>query len=370
MGIDTPPHISAEIEDIEEEIEQLQSELVSIEKLRDTRPLPHVLVNQTTDSVRPSPSKHKTERLESIIIPNSELIAKFHWQRNQIFAYIYNEYSLEVDGQMDVAFNELNIKRRRQGLTNYYRSTKFRLIAPPQSKATGIEFHLAPMDYLHLSLLEEQDIPVEIKEHVRDQIQQVANRIPKRLHSIHPVLNGRNYHPLGVEIAIVTQDKKTLLRRRSENVLLSTGKWDVSFSGYCDKKDKLSAGELDVALTVERELRNEIGGLAADPREIIFTGLHRNTETGATDILGFWEIEAKTDELVELLAEKYPGIKKAFETTKRAVEPFVWDSTNLIVDFDGPAISQALEEITMIPEAFTCLQLSLEATGYPNLELA
>jgi hypothetical protein len=58
-------------------------------------------------------------------------------------------------------------------------------------------------------------------------------------------------------------------RKRGLNVLLSTSTWDVSFSGYCEDIDVLPTGEIDIALTAVRELRGEIGELAADPSKNI-----------------------------------------------------------------------------------------------------
>lgn len=161
-------------------------------------------------------------------------------------------------------------------------------------------------------------------------------------------------------------------------MLLAALDWDVSYSGYCGEKDMPRPGELDVALTAQHELHKEIGSLAVDRRDIIFTGIHRNAASGAVDVLGFWPTEARTDELVDLLSDKYPDIRGAFETKKRTDEDFVWDTTNLIVDFDGPAISRAIKQLSeeqrkpasLIPEAFVCLLRALQVTGSPTAELA
>jgi len=45
---------------------------------------------------------------------------------------------------------------------------------------------------------------------------------------------------------------------------------DVSYSGHCGDQDKVG-GELCIGLTAQHELEREIGFLAADPREILFT---------------------------------------------------------------------------------------------------
>jgi hypothetical protein len=118
--------------------------------------------------------------------------------------------------------------------------------------------------------------------------------------------------------------------------------------------------------------------LAADPRDIVFTGIHRNAATGAVDVLGVWPIQSRTDELVELLADKYPGLFRAFKTTRKAEEDFVWDTSNMIAEFDGYAISHAIKcisaeegrPVSVMTEAFACLLLGLKANGSSAAELA
>src|SRR5206468_1502539 len=53
---------------------------------------------------------------------------------------------------------------------------------------------------------------------------------------------------------------------------------------------------------------------------------------------------------------------------KRAEEPFVWDATNIIVDFHSTEIFQALKEAessidNMAPESLVSLVLGLETVG-------
>jgi len=164
-----------------------------------------------------------------------------------------------LDSTLRTALVGLNALRHKLGLKPYFASPRFRLIREPRFTAGQIELDLAPIDFVYRAMLEEESVDESVKEHVRIRIQETARRIPKRLHSIHPTLNGLNYHPLGVEIAIITKDGRTLLRRRGENVLLSRLEWDVSFSGYCGEKDRIDGGELEIALTAQHELQREIG---------------------------------------------------------------------------------------------------------------
>lgn len=306
-------------------------------------------------------------------IPNSQLIARFHFRRNQIITRVHDEYALDIDKQIRATFDSLNIQRRNQGLKEYYSSIRFRLIHPPRISDTEIELHLAPINFACLVMLTDPYAPTTIKEHVQQQIREIASRIPKRLQTTDAVLNPHNYYPLGIEIVILTKDGRTLLRKRGASLLISDLDWDVSYSGYCGETERIDQ-ELDIGLTVEHELKREIGTLTADHREILFTGLHRNIATGSIDILGVWKTEAKTDELVELLTEKYPGITKVFGTTKKAEEPFVWDAKNLIVIFQADEITRGLKEARssvygLIPEGLVSLVLALEANGQSALNL-
>lgn len=306
-------------------------------------------------------------------IPNSHLIARFNLSRNQIVARVHEEYALDFDKKTRAAFDSLNIQRRNQGLKEYYSSIRFRLIRPPEIRDAGIELHLAPINFGCLVMLTDSIVSTSVKEHVQEQIREIANRIPKRLQTTDAVLNAYNHYPLGIEIVILTKDGRTLLRKRGASVLISNKDWDVSYSGYCGEVDRID-GEIDIGLTAEHEIRKEIGTLSADHREILFTGLHRNTATGSIDVLGVWKTEAKTDDLVGLLTEKYPGTTKVFGTSKRAEEPFVWDAKNLIVNFQADEIAHALKEAKssvydLIPEGLVSLVLALEVNGRSTPDL-
>lgn len=307
------------------------------------------------------------------------LIHEFYSKRNRITAKIHAEFSLGLDHALRDAFGALNARRESQGLQPYFAARRFRLICQPEVTASGIQLDLAPIDFVYRALLEEQSVEEAVKEHVRTRIQEMARRIPEHLQGTHPTFNPLNYHPLGVEFVIITKDGKTLLRRRGKSVLLAREEWDVSFSGYCGDgdMDKAGDGTLDLSLTARHELDEEIGLVPAEPGEIAFTGIHLNAATGATDVLGVWPIQSRTEELVGLLADRFPGLVTAFHTTKKAEESFVWDTSNMIVDFNDLAISTAIRHISkeeghssaMMPEALVCLMRALEVKGKSTTEL-
>jgi len=299
-------------------------------------------------------------------IPQSELIVSFHLKSHQVVTRIYDEYSLKFDNYIQTALNELNAKKVAQRKKEIYPATNFRLIHPPIRSESEVELHMAPINFVHFAILNDENASPSAKEYIQKQIKQTALNIhrQKHLHSDHPTINASNYHPLGIEIVILTNDGKTLLRQRGSNVMLSKMAWDVSFSGYCGEADR-SDNELDLGLAVQHKLRKEIGILPADPSEIIFTGLHRNKVTGAIDMLGLWKTEATTEELVKFLTKDYPGTKRVFQTARKAEEPFVWDTKNLIVEFESIEISKAMKDgnLNLIPEALACIERGLEVTA-------
>lgn len=222
------------------------------------------------------------------------------------------------------------------------------------------------MDFVMRALLYDSDVPDEIKASVHHRIESAAKKVAKRRRNSHPHFNERSAIPLGVEIVLLTSDHKTLLRNRGKDVLTGAQEWDISFGGYCGIDDLLpDRDELDPFRTVENELKNEIGTILADPRKIRLTGLHRNSKSGAVDLLGFWEVQIDCEHLAALLADKYPGSTKIFRTTKKAVEQYVWDTQNLIVDFDAGAIRAALGgtlcPTVLMPQGYTALDLALRA---------
>ena len=193
------------------------------------------------------------------------LIHEFYLKRNQLTTIVHGEYSLGLNSTLRTALIGLNELRRTRGLKPYFASTLFRIISEPRISKSGIELNVAPIDFLYRAALEEESVEDAVKEHVRTRVQETAQRISKRLQGTHPTLNGFNYHPLGVEIVLVTHDGKTLLRRRGKSVLVGRSEWDVSYSGYCGADDTLRGGRLDLSLTVQHELQREIGILPADP---------------------------------------------------------------------------------------------------------
>jgi hypothetical protein len=285
---------------------------------------------------------------------NSELLAKFNLARNQVIATVHGDYALELDNNLRTALDELNRQRRNQRLQKYFASTRYRMISYPRIiNNSKVELNLVPINFAYVALLMNSDGDKFMKDYIEKKMTEVRERLPKSLRSDHPYFNGCNYMPLGIEIVLITKDEKTLLRRRGASVLEAPRKWDVSVSGYCGNIDVIDTNFLDFGLTVEHEVKREIGILAGDPREIKFTGIHRNKANGANEILGFWMIEETADSLKRLLAEK-------------PEESFVWDATNRLVDFNGPDIARALGENALsnfVPEALTCLLLALESLG-------
>jgi hypothetical protein len=324
------------------------------------------LASSVRDERQAGRSRGRLVEVQSRSIPawNSEFLEWPGLQRGQLVAKVA-PCPLNPDFTLLSAFDRLNEKRRRKGLLPHFPATRFRLIGPPRPIATVVALNVAPMQFVMRALLYDSDVPDEIKARVHEKIESAAKKVAKSRRNSHSHFNERSAIPLGVEIVLVTSDQKTLLRNRGKDVLTGALEWDISFGGYCGIDDLLPGRELDPFGTVENELKNEIGTIPADPRKIRLTGLHRNSKSGAVDLLGFWEVQIDSEHLAALLADKYPGSTKIFRTTKKAAEQYVWDTKNLIVDLDAGAIRAALggtlSPKVLMPQGYTALDVALRA---------
>jgi hypothetical protein len=297
---------------------------------------------------------------------------------DNISAKVHKQAKLDFDNRIKVAFNELNRLRESQGKRPFYSNPRYRLIKPPhfQSGKKNFVLDLGEADFAYVALLLENDVDVSIKKYVRKKIHMVANQLPKHLQSVDSKINGLNEGQLGVQMVLITADGYTLLRKRGQSVLEFSNAWDISFSGYCGQNALLKTegkeDELDIGVTVRFELEKEIGLISADPRSIVFTGLHWSNVTGTTGIVGYWQIQASRSELASCLNKKFPGGATVFETTEKANEVYVWDNKNILVEFDGPIIAQALQQAekslsnnhpAIVPIARSSLLLALSALG-------
>ena len=297
---------------------------------------------------------------------------------DNISAKVHKQAKLDFDDNMKVAFHELNRLKESQGKHPFYSNPRYRLIKPPhfQSGKKNFVLELGEADFAYVALLLDNDVDVSIKKYVRKKIHMVANQLPKHLQSFDSKINGLNEGQLGVQMVLITTDGYTLLRRRGQSVLEFSNAWDVSFSGYCGQNALLTTEskqeELDIGVTVRFELEREIGIISADPRSIVFTGLHWSNLTGTAGVIGYWQIQASREELASCLNKKFPAGATVFETTEKANEVYVWDNKNILVKLDGPIIAQALQKAekslsnnhpTIAPIARSSLLLALSALG-------
>jgi len=301
-------------------------------------------------------------------LPDSELKATFHCTRAQIDAYVYTDVAVKADETIARAFDRLNARLLSRRLKEYYNATRFRLVYPPQmmSRGTEIELALAPIDFACVALLRDPKTSNDVRRYLMSRITKRERKLPKLPRSRKPSFDFRNYDLLGTQICLITADGKTLFRQRGGNVLFAKHRWDVSVSGFCGELDLIESDRLDPALTVEHETRRELATLRGDPRQIYFTGLHRNTNTGAIDLLVYWKIEATSQELAEVIGVGEGTRKGVFRTRRKAIEPYVWDTKNLIVRFDAKTIKETFKAcqigaLDFEPQSLLCIELALRA---------
>lgn len=333
----------------------------------------------TKAPLRPAESKAKVPRPKSkgfeeldnhrslkASLAHSELWATFHCTHEQIHANVHADLALKADKTIARAFDQLNERKRIRFEYEHYNATRFRLVHTPRKIARGteIELALAPIDFACVALMKDPETSADIKRHIVSMIAKTERRLPQRPRE--SSFGSPKYDLLGTQISLITADGKTLFRERGASVLFARHRWDVSVSGFCGQLDSVDSDRLDVGLTVENETRREIGRLRGDPRQIYFTGLHRNTKTGAIDLLAYWKIETTSQELAEVIGVGKGTRKGVFRTKNKAIEIYVWDTRNLIVEFSAPAIRDALSACKIgvshfEPQSWLCTQLALRA---------
>ncbi len=302
------------------------------------------------------------------LLPDSIVIGRFHFGREKVTARVHEKYEPPYSDEIAAAFHELNEKKRSKDLIGYYAGPRFRPILPPVIDSQHLELTLTPLNYAFVALLKDEDVHLDTKKRVKEQIARIAARIPRSLSSQDPYFNAYNYNLLGIETCLVTSDGLALLRRRSRNVLTGRHRWDMSVSGH-PTTDDIRGNEIDLVETIRRETYNEIGSINGDPRNILFIGLHRNKTYGDIDLLTVWPIDESANRVRHLITQKRPDERtEIFHTTEKAREAYIWDTDNLLVEFSGPAIVQALKEerinlTDVLPEALVCLELALLAKG-------
>lgn len=312
-----------------------------------------------------SASTHRSSGNSSInVLPNSELISQFHFTANQVVASVLSDYSKPINGNLEVQFNALNDTRKATGLLPHYNATRYRIIAPPVVDARSISLVLAPFDFAWTALIQDPSTTDPVRKQLQIQLSQFK-RLPLTISSSrHSTFNLRNSSALGVQVCLITSDGKTHLRKRGSNVLFANQRWDVSVSGFCGAADIVD-GVLDVSRTVQSEVLREIAPLRGDPRAMIFTGLHHNTRTQAVDILAYWQVETTSDELIQKLVERGKvRPETVFDTQRHAIEPYVWDTRNLISAFDSAQLLDAfrhcdIDLLDFEPQSLLCLELAL-----------
>jgi hypothetical protein len=293
---------------------------------------------------------------------DSVIISRFTAKRDQMDVRVLNALRLRPTEHEQAEFIRLNQRRISRGLVPQYAAERFRLVSVPSRKGATTFFETAPFSFVTFAVLRDQEIPAP---GFVDSVQHRLNAIGQKMKRPDPgtPIDGMSLAPLGLEVAIITSDGKTLLRRRGASVQTEKGTWDVGISGYVGQTDydHGRAGRLDLTLTAQRELKHEIGAVDAHPADLTFLGLHLNKITGATDVLASWRIGHTARQLAGLIGSRYPGSAIEFETTKRSIEQFVWDTRNVFIDFNPASCIEATKAFgrQLMPEASICLQLAL-----------
>ncbi len=269
---------------------------------------------------------------------------------------------LQATPQVVSTFVDLNMRREATGLMGYYDAVRFLPVTLPKQRHPGgpYEMEVVRVDYSLIALVSDPVSPATVRESVMRRISRLPNVDP----AIRSEWREGRVGLLGTQLCLITSDRKILLRRRGVNVLFARNRWDVSVSGFCGTVDLDGESILNPCLTAEHETLREIGHVRADPRNLRMLGVVRNTNTGAFDILLAWETDSDSRAIMKLLTAKNARENTVFDTGVRAIERYVWDSKNLLVNLDAEDMEFAWDRCGVKaedfePQSLLCLDLTL-----------
>jgi hypothetical protein len=319
---------------------------------------------------RKPPDIKKTTEPKAIDNSISILYSKINYNINQIEIKIHQKYSLQADTEILHRFKAVNTLVSNTGLIEHYNATRYRVISPIENdiKRCKLILHVAPIDFAVTFLNKNND--EYCKKYIYEKMNLLQKQIKKPIKFNHDLFNIFNTNILGVQVCIITNDNYILFRKRGSNLFLAINRWDVSVSGFCGFEDSNNDDLLFADRTILRETKDEIGEIRANPKGIRFTGLHFNKVSGAMDILAFWKTQITKAELIEMINTKHISEGKKFKTNQRAIEPYVWDSENILPPFGRDQILKYLssEEIHLNdfePQSLICTQFALDHY-FPN----
>ncbi|TDD25212.1 hypothetical protein E1287_37510 [Actinomadura sp. KC06] len=270
---------------------------------------------------------------------------------------------LKASPQVVSNFVHLNTRREAAGLMGYYDAIRYLPVTTPRQRRPDgpYEMDVVRVDYSLIALVNDAASPTSVRESVTQRIDSLSDVDPEIRSEWHEDRVGL----LGTQLCVITSDKKILLRKRGANVLFARNRWDVSVSGFCGTVDVDGDSTLNPCLTAEHETLREIGHVRADPRELRLTGVTRNKNTGAFDILMAWQTDTDSSDLMGLLTAKSAQENQVFATDIKAIERYVWDSKNLLVSLNRDDIEFAwhrcdIDVADFEPQSLLCLDLTLK----------
>lgn len=240
------------------------------------------------------------------------------------------------------ALQLINRRLEAKGRTAHYPSVRYRPLNLPSANCNELRLDVAPFNFAHSLLPALAEVPINLRENILARIKESNTCYASRLDATLATWSG--YRPIGVQIFLVTRDRKTLLRKRGEHVATYQQTWDSSFSGYCWEQYYTDGSNryVDIAHTIVSELSNELS-LNADQRKVRFTAAHIDLGMDALDITGYWFIDIDSQNVRSRLnLDHGRDSLLGFPTTIRAPEPFVRDAYNILVDIDEGKIEEAL----------------------------
>ena len=307
-----------------------------------------------TESV---PITHDAQSPSSPFLLNLPIIG-----REDVEINIDLSLAMRADHEVRIGFGDLNARREALGLMSYYDALRY--IPVSYSRETGKQgrfvIGVAPIDYSVFAMINDPMAPPEIRSSTLQRLlalKRISSSIRAEWKSGHVGL-------LGSQTCLVTSNK-SIQKTRCQRPVRSR-----SLGRVCERflRQRRRPRKWDTArFFANHQARDDARDRACpgESRRIQPVGLTRNLQTGAIDILAYWQIESTSMELARLLTMRPGSMNRVFDTEIKAIERYVWDSKNLIVNLGRSDISYAwtkcgVQAKDFEPQSLLCIDLTLE----------
>jgi hypothetical protein len=233
-----------------------------------------------------------------------------------------------------------------------------------------LELHVAPAHFSHLVVFNERGHFDEVREYFASRMQEQTEEVKKTVGSGNSITYIDDlFVLLGTECCLLTRDNYCFIRKRGGHTLLAPNRWSTGLSGYVGNAKMLKSGLVDIVAFLIHEMGQKMdGNISGSTSEIRITGLHKNTETNAIDILCYWRLDMNAKQLVNIIGGDQAENDTVFLTQNMPSNNFMSETSNFLFSIDPANAQKAFAanniQIDQIePESLMSIHLALKSVS-------